>query len=52
MPARSRQDALVRRAQLVTIGQLLQTEYTAVELPVSERLAALLEKIEMGENEH
>jgi hypothetical protein len=52
MPVRSHHDALVRRAWLLNIGRLLQTEYSAVELPVSERLAALLEKIETGENEH
>jgi hypothetical protein len=52
MPVQSRHDALVRRTWLLNIGRLLQTEYSAVAQPVSERLAALLEKIETGENEH
>jgi hypothetical protein len=46
MPAQSHHDALVRRAWLMAIGQLLQTEYGAVEPPVSQRLSALLKKIE------
>jgi hypothetical protein len=52
MPVQSRHDARVRRGQLLIIGQLLQTEYSAVQPPVSEHLAALLKKIETCENEH
>jgi hypothetical protein len=52
MPVQSRHDALVRRAWLLNIGRLLQAEYSAVEPPVSEPLAALLEKLETGENAH
>ena len=50
MPIQSRHD-LVQRAWLLNIGRLLQTEYSAVELPVSKRLDALLEKIETGKSE-
>jgi hypothetical protein len=53
MPAQSCHDARLRRRQLLTtIGQLLRTEYSAVERPVSEHLATLLKKIETCESEH
>jgi hypothetical protein len=39
-----REDILARRPWLLAIGQSLQAEYSAVEQPVPERLAALLKQ--------
>jgi hypothetical protein len=41
-PRQEREDILARRPWLLAIGQSLQAEYSAVEQPVPERLAALL----------
>jgi hypothetical protein len=40
-----REDILARRPWLLAIGQSLQAEYSAVEQPVPERLAALLKQV-------
>jgi hypothetical protein len=39
-----REDILARRPWLLAIGQSLQAEYSTVEQPVPERLAALLKE--------
>jgi hypothetical protein len=41
-PRQEREDILARRPWLLAIGPSLQAEYSAVEQPVPERLAALL----------
>lgn len=43
-PAEQREDILARTPWLLAIGQWLQAEYSAVEQPVPERLAALLKQ--------
>ncbi len=46
MRAPERRDVLAGTKWLLTIGQQLRAEYPAVEEPVPERLAALLEQVE------